>query len=137
DAQGAVVARSPVPGGQESGGFDAAQVPGGGDVRAQPAQRHGAAQQPQGGLQSQPVQLEAAAVQAGQPGDGIAQQPGDGLGDQPGHQPAAQPVPHAVVQEGAAHEGIAAADQLGDLDFRTAVLDVQPDGVADDDHDAH
>ena len=51
-------------------------------------------------------------------------------------QAAAEPVPDAVVEERPAHEGVAAADQLGDLDLVAPVLDVEADGVADDHQDA-
>ena len=49
---------------------------------------------------------------------------------------AAEAVPEAVVEERPTHERVAAADQLRDLDFVAAVLDVEPDRVADDHHHA-
>ena len=52
--------------------------------------------------------------------------------DQRRQQRAAEAVEDAGVEERPADEGIRAADQLGDLDFRPALLDLEPDGVADD-----
>src|SRR5947208_1077787 len=50
----------------------------------------------------------------------------------PQEQRAPDSIEHAGVKEWPAHEGVGSADELGDFDFRTAPLDLETDGVADD-----
>src|SRR5262245_54786869 len=125
-----------MPNGDQLGGFDRPQVPGGRQIRPQPAQNDPAAEQGQGGFRVEAAELERAAIEPGETADGLAEDADHRQGDQPGGDAAAQPIPDAVVQERPAHEGIAAADQLGHFDLGAAVLDVEPDGIADDDHDS-
>ena len=51
--------------------------------------------------------------------------------DQRREQGATQAIKQAGVQEWPPDEGIGAADELGDLDLRAALLDLEADGVAD------
>src|SRR5678815_2527957 len=93
------------------------------DIGSEPAERDPAGQQDPRGLRAEGAELKAASVEARQLADRLAQD-GDGYErDHPGGQGTAQAVPEAVVEERPAHEGIAAADQLGDFDFVAAVLD--------------
>src|SRR5262245_39945691 len=103
--------------GWSSAWLDAPQVPRSSDIGAQPAEGDAAEEQHARGFRIQRPELKGASIQAGQPPDGFAQDCKGDQGDQPGDDGPAQPVPKAIVEKRPTHEGIAAADQLRDLDF--------------------
>ena len=116
-------------------GLDGAQVPG----RSQARRRASRAGRPPTSSTARlgsgrPVSLKAAAVQARQRADGgPSSQQGSRHDDSRRRAPRARPYHKPEVQERPAHEGVRAADQLGDLDLDAAVVDIEPDRVADDD----
>src|SRR6185369_9049652 len=98
-----------------------------GNIGPEPAERDAAGQQDPRSLRVEGAELKAASVETSQPADRFAEDSDGHERDHPGGQRTPQAVPEAVVEERPTHERVAPADQLGDLDFVAAVLDVEPD----------
>lgn len=115
-------------------GLDQAEMPGGSDIRAQPAEHDPGNDQESSGLDSQARQFKATAIQARDPTHRIAKRGQNDRGDDPRENAAADAIPEATVEEWPTNESVASADEFRNLDFFPTVLNVETDRIADD-HD--
>src|SRR5210317_1283163 len=111
--------------------FDGAHVACGGQPRSGQAQDHTDADNGEAVSEVEGEHGDAALVEAGQAGDGRPQQVQAVLDEAEREYRAEQPEPEAAPQERPPHEGVACANELGDLDLVTAVLNLEPDRVTD------
>jgi len=84
-------------------------------------------------VQRQCDNRDATLVQASQPRHWLFEQEQTVLHEPQRQSPAEQAVPETRPQKRPAHECITRADQLRDLYFLAAVLDIEPNRVADND----
>ena len=110
-------------------------MPGYREPRSHEAEAHARADDRSDLLDAERQHGDVALVKAGEPGYRREQQVETILHEPDRQQPAKQPIPEARPKEGAPHERVARTDQLRDFDFLTAILDIEPYGVADDDDD--
>ena len=108
---------------------------GGGQPRAGPAQEGSAEEQDAALPQRQARQGEAAAIQRRHRPYRRAEQQQPEADDEQGDQGAGEPVTQAEIEKRPPDERVRPADELRNLDFDAAVVDLEPDGVADDDRD--
>src|SRR6266850_6270487 len=107
-------------------------MPGGRDPGAEPTEHRSAAQQRGDVVSGRAQERVAAAVELRERCNRLPEEGYGRCNDRPRTQRSAKPVEHARVEERAAHERVGSADQLGYLDLRAAIEDLEPDGVADD-----
>ncbi len=116
--------------------LDLAQMPAHGQCGAGQAQEAAKQQQAEAAEEPRRGQAQRRTVQAGQRAHRPGQTNVDRDQQQYRHQPAAESLQNAPVQERPADEGIGTADEFGDLDFRPPVEDGQANGVAGHQHHA-
>src|SRR5688572_3201537 len=113
-------------------GLDRPEVSAGGDEGAQPAKGRPDSHEYPHALAAEARQVETAAVLRGQLADRLVEPGKAAEHDERRQQRPAEAVEDAGVQERPPNESVRATDQLGDLDFRPPLLDLEPDGIADD-----
>src|SRR4051812_13706836 len=111
-------------------------MPPGRNERAEPAEHRAGTHENPHASAPEPRQLEPAAVLDGKIADSLSEIGQAPENDDSGQQPATQAVENSRVKEWTSNERVRSADELGDLDLGSALLDLQPHGVADHSEDA-
>ena len=112
--------------------LDASHMPRGGKPRPDKPQQDPDTEYGQAFIQRERDNADAALVEPGQPRRWLFEQEQAVLHKTQREPAAEKTVPEARPQKRSAHESIARADQLRDFYFFAAVLDVEPNRIAND-----